>query len=357
MSRKIAITAALIAMVTVTMAFAGCVGDADDAEWNKPTQVTFNTIDVNEANETVTITFTLNDKGDENTRATGSVRVAIWDSMDFEMLNKTYEVKAKDFDAWTLFGVKLADYDLEVPFSDFAKSHDRGAGGIDDNEMHGNVWFTFKEVTFGDDYDWLNPTIPDGLLLPNEAPQADVVIHNPGYVGMAVICNGSGSTDIEGGGFEWEWDWGDGDTTPSIIATEEESHIYDTAGTYTIIMKVTDYEGLEATKSMDVTVEWSLGITVSSWGIVAEGTYINQTYVELMIENMSPAEAATPSAAAESIKLKDAADAMTDDNGTDVAIPDTLAVDGDVTVMIYFDPAEGFTPTKIDVWGREFTLP
>jgi hypothetical protein len=339
----------------VAMAFAGCVGDGDDADWKNPTEIELDSIDVNELNETVSITFSLGDKDGMMTRASGSVRVAIWDSKDFEMLNGTYDVKAKDFESFTLLGLKVATYTFEIPFSDFQKSHDRGYD-MNDNSMHGMAWFTFKDNTFGDEYDWLNPTIPDALLHPNEAPEADLTVDNPGYVGMAVVVNGSASTDLEMGDLDYEWDWGDGDTIPPIIAEAEESHVYDTAGTYTIIMKVIDPEDAEATKSMEVVIEWSLGITVNSWGIVPDGDYVNQTYVELLIENMAPGETATPQAGVGGIKLKNAADEMTDDNGTDVAIPGTIADGGSVTVMIYFDPADGFDATKIDVWGREFTL-
>ena len=71
----------------------------------------------------------------------------------------------------------------------------------------------------------------------------------------------------------------------------------------------------------------------------------------------APVEITLPTAGVDGIMLKDAAEAATDNNGTDVAIPATLAVDGDVTVMVYFDPAEGFTATQIDIWGRMVALP
>ncbi|UCC94249.1 MAG: PKD domain-containing protein [Thermoplasmata archaeon] len=360
MSRKIELAVVLVAVVMVTMAFAGCVGDGDDAEWNKPTQVALDSIDVNEANETVTIVMTLGDKDDLMTRASGTIRIAIWDSKGFEMLNNSFDVKAKDFDSLTILGIKISQYSFEIPFSDFHKSHDRGYDILEgDNAMHGMIWFTHKEETFEDTYDlgWLNPTIPEALLLPNEDPQADLLVHNPGYVGMAVVGNASASFDPEEGMLSYEWDWGDGDVTSSMVAEAEESHIYDLPGTYTITLTVTDPEDANHSRSMDVTIEWSLDITVSDWGIVADGMYVNQTYVELLIENMAPAETATPSAGVSGIMLKNDADEMTDPNGTDVTIPGTLAEDGSVTVVVYFDPVDGFAPTKVDVWGRELALP
>ena len=360
MSEKVRLVAIMVAAVLITVGLAGCVSDPDEADWGAPTQVMFDDIDVDESNETVEIQISLGDKKDEYTRASGTIRVAIWDSKDFEMLNNTLEVKAKDFDSIVFLGIKISAYNFDVPFADFAKSHDRGYDLLEgDKAMHGMVWFTYKEETFTDDYDlgWLNPEIPDALLHPNEDPQADLTVNNPGYVGMDVVCNGSASTDLEGGALEFEWDWGDGDTIDRMFGQAEEGHAYDVAGTYTITMKIYDPEDAEATRTMDVTIEWALAITINGWGTVAEGDYVNQTYVEIFIENMAPAEVSVPQAGLSGIVLKNAADETTENNGSDVAIPETLAVDGEVTVTVYFDDAEGFDPTMIDIWGREFALP
>ena len=179
MDRKIGVTALLIAVVMVAMAFAGCVGDADDADWKAPAQVDFDSIDVKENNETVEVTFSLLDKDGMMTRASGTVRVIIWDSDGFEMLNKTYDVKAKDFEALTLLGIKIATYTFEIPFSDFQKSHDRAIAAFGDgNTMTGKVVFSYKETSFEEAYDWFDPTIPDALLHPNDAPQADLTVRD-----------------------------------------------------------------------------------------------------------------------------------------------------------------------------------
>jgi hypothetical protein len=354
------IPVALVVAILLTMGLAGCVSDPEEADWKDPTQVMFDSIDVDETNETVMITFSLGDKEDMYTRASGTVRIAIFDSDDFEMLNNTFEVKAKDFESLVILGLKLSQYTQEIPFNTMEKSHDRGYDTLaGDNALHGMVWFTWKEETFLDTYDagWLNPTIPEGLLHPNEAPEADLVVDNPGFVGMDVMANGSASTDLEGGTLDYTWDWGDGDTIDPLFASAEESHVYDVAGTYTITMNVTDPEGAEDTATFEVVIAWALDITVNGWGVVTEGDYVNQTYVELLIENAAPAEVDLPTSGMSGIMLKDASDTTVDASGTDVAIPATLAVDGDLTVMVYFDPDEGYTATKIDVWGREFTLP
>ncbi len=359
MHGRIKVAVALMATVLVTMGLAGCVSDSDEADWGKPTQLMFDSMDVDETNETIEIQISLGDKKDEYTRASGTLRVAIWDSKDFEMLNKTYEIKDKEFESIVFLGIKISAYNMEVPFADMQKSHDRGYDMIANKKMHGTVWFTYKEDTMSDDYDLgiLNPIIPDALLHPNAPPEGDLSVSNPGFVGMSVVGNGSASFDPEGGTLSFEWDWGDGDTVPSSVAQPEESHVYDVAGTYTITMKVIDPEDAEATKTMDVTVEWAMGITILGWGIETEGDYVNNTYVDIKLENMAPEEISVPQAGMDGIILGNAADETTEANGTDVTIPETLAVDAEATVRVYFDPAEGFDPTKVDVWGREFALP
>ena len=360
MSNRIRLAAVLIAVVLTTVVLAGCTSDPDEADWKTPTQVQFDGLDVDETNETLDVQISLGDKNDKYTRASGTLRVAIFDSDGFEMLNKTYEVKDKDFDSIVFMGIKISAYNFEIPFSDVAKSHDRGYDMLaGDSTMSGMAWFTHKDDTFMDTYDlgWLNPDIPDALLHPNEAPQADLVVDNPGYVGMDVFCNASASMDAEGGTLDFAWDWGDGDTVDRLFAGAEESHSYDVAGTYTITLTVYDPEDAEDTKTMDVTVDWSLGITVNGWGTVTEGDYVDQTYVEVLMENMAPADISIPQAGVSGVMLKNAAEETTEVNGTDVTLPETLAIDEDVTVMFYFDPAEGFDATMIHLWGREFALP
>lgn len=350
---------ALIAIAVVTVSFAGCFSNPDEADWGKPTQVMFDSLDVDETNQTIEVQISLGDKNDEYTRATGELRVAIFDSKDFEMMNKTYDIKDKDFESIVFLGIKISGYSMKIPFSDLQKSHDRGYNMMAGNKkMHGMTWFTYKGQTMTDDYDLgiLNTPIPDGLLLPNDPPEGDLSVDNPGYVGMAVECNGSASFDPEGGSLDYGWDWGDGDTIDSMFGQAEESHVYDVAGTYTITMTVIDPEDAEATRTMDVTVDWALGITIVDTGTETEGDHVNNTFVDILLENNAPEEISLPQAGMDGIVLKNAADETTEANGTDVAIPETMAVDGEVTIRVYFDPAEGFDATKVDVWGREFAL-
>ncbi len=345
----------LLALVMLVGSLAGCVSEGDESDWKNPTGLNLADLSVNETGQKVEVDISLDDKDDMTTKADGTLRVAVWDSTGFEMLNKTWEVSKKDFFGFIFIGIKISQYTLEIPFADFAKSHDRSSGS-GDGTMHAMAWFTWKDQTFTDDYDlggFLNPDIPDALLHPNEAPMADLVVNNPGWVGFDVMCDGSGSSDPEGGVLSFEWDWGDGETT-TFLATAEETHAYDEPGTYTITMKVIDGEDAEASRTMDVTVDWPLGITVDSWGVVTEGDHVNETYVEMTITNQADEEV---SLATDDFWLLDDATGREAFDSVDPALPASLAAAGSATVMVYFDLPDGFTATKVEAWGREFTLP
>ena len=352
--------AVLVALVLVTMGFAGCVSEGDKDDWKTPTQVFFEGAGfyVNETGNMIEIDFSLGDKDDRYTKASGTLRVAIWDSDDFEMLNKTFEIKSKDFFSIVILGLKATNYELQIPFSDLAKSHDWGynaLGEFTENRMHCMIWFEYKDVVFTDEYNsaMLNPEIPEALLHPNDAPMADLTVNNPGFVGMNVECDGSGSTDPEGGSLDYEWDWGDGDTISSMFATAEESHAYSDPGTYTIKMTVTDPEGATAEKTMDVTIIWILTVTVNSWGVVTEGDYVNQTYVDVSLYNEDDE---AYSLTGLSFWLIDAGDVKEEYDAVVPDVPATVAGESTLNLMVYFDPTEGFTAVSFETDGQVVAL-
>ncbi|MFW5946392.1 MAG: GEVED domain-containing protein, partial [Candidatus Natronoplasma sp.] len=63
------------------------------------------------------------------------------------------------------------------------------------------------------------------------------------------------STDNDGSIEEWSWDFGDGATSTS----QNPSHSYDTADTYTVELTVTDDDGATDTTTQDITVEEDSG--------------------------------------------------------------------------------------------------
>ena len=70
---------------------------------------------------------------------------------------------------------------------------------------------------------------------------------------LSVAFDGSGSADSDGSIASYAWDFGDG--TPGGTGTAATaSHTYAKAGTYTVVLTVTDDDGLTATTSKQVTV-------------------------------------------------------------------------------------------------------
>jgi hypothetical protein len=357
MSRGRQYLAVLIAIVLAASGLAGCLSDNGNGEtkWAKPVKVMFDDLEVDEANQMVYVNISLGDANDRYTRASGTLRVAVFDSDGLEMLNKTFDVAEKEFEVIDLIIAKITSFSVEIPFADFTKSHDRGYGLLDEEgTMYGMVWFDYKGTALTDTYDWgwLNPDIPDDLLHPNEDPVADLTGPTTGFTGIEVSFDASGSTDLEEGDLDFEWDWGDGDTT-TFLAEDVETHTYDEAGTFTVMVTVEDPEDATGTKSMDITIAWAIAVTVDEWGTVVSGEKINQTYVTVTIDNMAGVEVDVPILDAWII---DPAVDPVGSNGTDATWPTTMAADADATIMIYFDVPTGFAAATVKIMGREFSL-
>lgn len=80
-----------------------------------------------------------------------------------------------------------------------------------------------------------------GHWILNHAPTADGTAGEPykGFVGEEIVFNGSRSYDRDGTIVSWVWDFGDGKTSDSAVVT----HVYSEAGTFTVLLIVTDDDG------------------------------------------------------------------------------------------------------------------
>ncbi|KAA0007209.1 MAG: PKD domain-containing protein, partial [Thermoplasmata archaeon] len=84
----------------------------------------------------------------------------------------------------------------------------------------------------------------------NQPPVANANGPYSGYVGFAVSFDGSGSYDVDGVIVNYTWSFGDGD----IGYGEKMTHVYTTAGTYTVSLTVEDNLGAASTNTTTVTV-------------------------------------------------------------------------------------------------------
>jgi len=89
-----------------------------------------------------------------------------------------------------------------------------------------------------------------GTPAPNQAPVANAGSDKAGYAGAAVSFTGSG-TDSDGTITGYSWNWGDG--TPDTN-TQNASHTYTAAGSYTATLTVTDNLGAIGSDTALVTV-------------------------------------------------------------------------------------------------------
>ncbi len=85
-----------------------------------------------------------------------------------------------------------------------------------------------------------------------DAPPKAVFVWSPTSptVSTTVYFNGTQSTDEDGQIVRWDWDFGDGWTG----AGDRTSHAYSTAATYTVVLCVTDNDGLQGCTSNEVTI-------------------------------------------------------------------------------------------------------
>jgi len=87
-------------------------------------------------------------------------------------------------------------------------------------------------------------------VLANQAPTANAGPDKSAYVGDTVNFNGSGSYDSDGSINSYHWDFDDGDDDTGVTT----SHVYSTAGTYTVTLTVTDNGGLADQDTAIVTI-------------------------------------------------------------------------------------------------------
>ena len=89
--------------------------------------------------------------------------------------------------------------------------------------------------------------VQGGSLLPPTALLTATPV--TGYSPLTVTLNGSGSTDSDGSIAAYNWNFGDGTTGSGNAST---SHVYQTAGTYTATLTVTDNSGLTSSATQTI---------------------------------------------------------------------------------------------------------
>lgn len=110
---------------------------------------------------------------------------------------------------------------------------------------------------------------------PNDPPVADAGGPYGGAVGGAVDFDGSGSFDTDGSIVAYDWDFGDGDSGSGVTP----SHEYAAIDTYTVVLTVTDDDGLTDT----ATTTASITAGPNSPPVAADDGYATSQNVSLSV--------------------------------------------------------------------------
>ena len=255
----------LLVVVMMATSFSGCIGDdggdnGDDekVDWQPPVKAIADVVDIDEDGERFIINVTLSDADNNRTMWDLELRLIAKDQDDFEMLNKVWDIKVEEFTVIKVDKRSQPVYELEIPFSDFAKSQNR-VNNMDDRYrgmLYFVTWITYDGSTYKQsEFIKTGYRIPIALLVPNENPVADLLGPANGFIGMSLTYDASGSTDDRADDeLDFDWDWGDGSTWDSLFVRKVVGHKYDEAGTYTVTVTVTDIDKAIDTASITVTI-------------------------------------------------------------------------------------------------------
>ena len=255
----------LLVVVMMATSFSGCIGDdggdnGDDekVDWQPPVKAIADVVDIDEDGERFIINVTLSDADNNRTMWDLELRLIAKDQDDFEMLNKVWDIKVEEFTVIKVDKRSQPVYELEIPFSDFAKSQNR-VNNMDDRYrgmLYFVTWITYDGSTYKQsEFIKTGYRIPIALLVPNENPVADLLGPANGFIGMSLTYDASGSTDDRADDeLDFDWDWGDGSTWDSLFVRKVVGHKYDEAGTYTVTVTMTDIDKAIDTASITVTI-------------------------------------------------------------------------------------------------------
>ncbi len=123
-----------------------------------------------------------------------------------------------------------------------------GTGATTSHEYSAAGTYTVTLTVTDNDGATGSATVDVTVTAANQPPTA--VIASPACTELACSFDGSGSSDGDGMIVTFAWDFGDG--TSGTGATT--SHVYPAAGTYTVILTVTDDDGATGSAAVDVTV-------------------------------------------------------------------------------------------------------
>ena len=228
--------------------------------WDAPASLVVQDVQVDEDLSCVLVDLVLLDADGWSTKRGGELRLAIEDSRGAVMYDRTTTALASEFNQLTFWGMGWAWYGTWVDFEDMARSNDRvenGSEGVPGRLMRVTAWFSCDGASLGPAGTEGCATvarIPDALLLPNAPPVPSLETGGVDLAGRQHDFDASLTTDDTGPrGLRYEWSWGDGSRTETTDGPYA-SHTFPRAGSFLVVLRVTDAEGVSAAANASVRV-------------------------------------------------------------------------------------------------------
>ncbi|PWB38788.1 MAG: hypothetical protein C3F02_01720 [Parcubacteria group bacterium] len=156
--------------------------------------------------------------------------------------------------SYALFYKDETGLSLNNSGGDAVKLYDPNGGLVETVTYQDNAPEGKSYARQNDSFSWTSSPTPGqaNIFVANQAPTAKIKINSGKFLaGEKIVLSAEESSDPEESKLIYQWDFGDDNTGDEKI----ENHIYETAGTFAVHLKVKDAGGLENGITLPITIE------------------------------------------------------------------------------------------------------